>query len=801
MKTPYEKQVSGLKKGPLKKSEATVTLEKMLSLLLDANTSLVISYNPVGELLLTLNNATYNLSKILEYTNFEHLQIAPQLIENYVAFLQIKDKTHFIPALEETVTKFPSKEDFQKRDPKGLYDALAYGEKLAINIYTTSAYAYINSFLRTLAKDQKLKVLPIDEQGQRIRELILATCIASSGLLKINRIDIENEENTGQVKSSDMNMEELTRSEKKEDMPQVFNERVKNVKERTPGKRDSAFTSSSMFDKTNFSKYDTKTVISQPVSENPLGKKIYKLAEIESEGEVLFIPGTQMKFYSYHQDNKGRHFFSAIPLRSLDGISHFSYSARNMDARHHLLVIRQQLLVIVDSKKKNQKKTSFSLFSKQDNLKKILKAVEDIINHLEFGERINHKNYSKAIAKLNELVDQEFKENNDKEVTPILVELKKNLEQEMSWSKTSYSKNLAPEKVLAEMKKLDKKFKEAIFSNKEALDNLAKIKEICKADYRDSAFYGHSSLNRKILLDARIAKLLTPETIALIFAYDALLKKGGKEELTDENPIALFREGKENDVFVSMADAIFYGFNDGLSVVKYMPNNDRQYGQEEYEQQKLDFENNTRMIISNIFKASEYFALDPYDDKYSFKSDFRELIPLEKRLAHIVDTINIIKEKGLGTKLVFVKDFDPDHIRGQSIKGFERICSFKQKDSVLEVLEVGITNLNDIAKKFVSRVDLLLNGYISHMFYDRVHLEALLEQDVQIKIMDKYYTFAELFEEIVAESINYPVAMEQLEKRFSLIETHLNSNFTSAYVAAREQTSEASLLQSTQISP
>src|SRR5580692_10307029 len=90
----------------------------------------------------------------------------------------------------------------------------------------------------------------------------------------------------------------------------------------------------------------------------------------------------------------------------------------------------------------------------------------------------------------------------------------------------------------------------------EVIKNIQKIKEICNTDYYDQSFYGAASLNRKILLDRRIANLLTPETILAIFAIHSTTYK-----LDKKSSISIWRNSSG---YTSLASVLFYGFNEGL---------------------------------------------------------------------------------------------------------------------------------------------------------------------------------------------------------------------------------------------
>ncbi|KTC79530.1 hypothetical protein Lche_1550 [Legionella cherrii] len=66
----------------------------------------------------------------------------------------------------------------------------------------------------------------------------------------------------------------------------------------------------------------------------------------------------------------------------------------------------------------------------------------------------------------------------------------------------------------------------------EASENIKKIQSICNKDYFNQSFYGSAALNRKILLDKRIANLLTPETILAILFFHTETNRLDKKSKT-----------------------------------------------------------------------------------------------------------------------------------------------------------------------------------------------------------------------------------------------------------------------------
>ncbi|WP_165475148.1 hypothetical protein [Legionella israelensis] len=101
---------------------------------------------------------------------------------------------------------------------------------------------------------------------------------------------------------------------------------------------------------------------------------------------------------------------------------------------------------------------------------------------------------------------------------------------------------------------------------------------------------------------------------------------------------------------------------------------------------------------------------------------------MNERFELILKVIDNIKAKKLSEKLLFVPGFTSESIRSQCIAGMRRFCNLKQEGKNIIVTDEDVKKLKDLARKFVSE-SILLNGSVSHFFYDGVHLEAALEQN------------------------------------------------------------------------
>lgn len=297
---------------------------------------------------------------------------------------------------------------------------------------------------------------------------------------------------------------------------------------------------------------------------------------------------------------------------------------------------------------------------------------------------------------------------------------------------------------------------------KEVEESLRAIKVVCDSKYSNQSFYGNAALNRQMLLDPQIAKLLTPEVLTYIFT----------NEPTPETKI---RRNTSPGGEINLKDAIYYGLKEGLHVIHMMPNNESKYGPGAYEQQQQKFSTNTMQIIANISKAAGTEEIETEQ-----KLDPSGLIDQYER---IVRTVNLIKEQGQSDKLLSVPSYTPQNMRDQVGWGFQRLCE------ITKTQDLGKETLDSFCEKFLNSPEAMLDGSVIHLFYDRAHIDAALEQDKLYKIGDKDYKFQDIFramiQKVATNPDNYPpCAKEQFCLRFGLVESDLQNRFKIAHELA-----------------
>ncbi|WP_367606152.1 hypothetical protein [Legionella sp. W05-934-2] len=190
-----------------------------------------------------------------------------------------------------------------------------------------------------------------------------------------------------------------------------------------------------------------------------------------------------------------------------------------------------------------------------------------------------------------------------------------------------------------------------------------------------------------------------------------------------------------------------------------MPNNESNYNYQLHRQQKDNFEQNTLIIVKNIEQAC--------GQKHSEKP-IGLTEDLHKKFTSIVNRIAVIKQNQGSNVLLQVPGYSAQDMRNQVEWGFNAILP------IIGSQDLANETLDSFADKFLKSPDALLDGRVVHLFYDRAHIEAALEQDKKIAIGGKEHTFKDLLECMVKKlqdhPENYPQeAREQFTIRLNLV--------------------------------
>lgn len=314
-------------------------------------------------------------------------------------------------------------------------------------------------------------------------------------------------------------------------------------------------------------------------------------------------------------------------------------------------------------------------------------------------------------------------------------------------------------------------------------ENIKQIKELCDSQYSDQSYYGSTALNRKMLLNKRFSELLTPETLKYIFMLDLWADRKGMITMDGRtrtfnsmptHPLAIYRNSTGH---ISMADAILFGFSDGLKAVKFMTNNEHNYSPELYKQQREQFDTHTATIVQNLNTLATELGLNAEAHLTTAKTGPLQLLA---RFKHVAKVIAKIKEEGKNNTLLYVPGYSPGSMRSQTASGLNTVLSIISKEP-----QGAPTSLDDLAERFIRNEKALLEGWVIHGFYDRAHMEAGLEQDTTFRIGSANYTYSEILESMITKceakltDPSLKIAIEQFDVRLHLVENDLKNRFPS----------------------
>lgn len=111
----------------------------------------------------------------------------------------------------------------------------------------------------------------------------------------------------------------------------------------------------------------------------------------------------------------------------------------------------------------------------------------------------------------------------------------------------------------------------------------------------------------------------------------------------------------------------------------------------------------------------------------------------------------------------------------------------------------GLENetLDSFCDKFLKNPEVMLNGKVHHLLFDRVHFEAALEQDCLYKIGGDEFSFRDILKCMLQKLATHPecyspIVREQLCLRLKLVENDLQERFKTYYEAVQSKNSNGS---------
>lgn len=350
--------------SPINIDEATIIFQKIIQNVLSNSTSIAFSKNPT--IIVTIENKGYQLSDIIENTNFAHLTFSKDEINAYANNPAIS----FVSCFNDNINEFkhkavqqkPSFEFFVERidtiGPKNLLD-LEYGEMLAIHQYSVQG----NPML-CLMRDK------YDGPVDKIPQYLMTIAIASHGLYRLPDLDI----------------------------PCVIRQQdYYNFKRLIDNAKHFKVTQTQEFISTSYYSdhftpswhYPVQVIIS-----NARGKDIKAISGYSYEDEYLLPPSTQLEWTGYQITPRG-YIFTAEGRHVLLGQEHAISNVDQWDS-----AIRKLVLDFSDNKYDHSK----------DNMLKFLHTIlnisvyHDIISYETKNEWLIDKKYDTKCLLLDEIM-------------------------------------------------------------------------------------------------------------------------------------------------------------------------------------------------------------------------------------------------------------------------------------------------------------------------------------------------------------------------------------------------------------
>lgn len=749
--------------GPRRYTLATKQLQNICNALLDPLVEVVnFNYNLNNELEVYVLGKIINVTQLFQHNpNYEQLAFSHAQLKKYAAFV-----------LDGGVN-WPV--DIYNISIKRVANDLHVGELIAIRVYTFQSYEPIQEFLRNDGK--LLKKMSSEELNLKAKELLLCICIASRAISKpaIEKNILEPEKKL-----------DCHRFESADHKSPFMSERTMDAAKNSL--RHKGFTSTGY--KFSFFVKGTNcfTVFSQENGSNAIGLYIKEYSSKPVESEFLFAAGTTFQYTDYREID-GYFYFACRPVQTINDEEDAAYTLDKMHF-HELDVIEKYFEKFLADNKPSPVTNFFAVTNGE--------ALQCIVVVSRFIKAI--KSEIVSTARLTELRNVIVDALTDHEalVTKAKLEflLKKSglllkealgrvnnmiIDRNLQSLAEGPERNLSTPAIFDIPKVLTAIKNKLLAMNTltitpDLIHRIKELREYCNKKYYQQSFYGNAALNRKMLLDKEIAGMLAPRVLLAIFNL---------QQKNPSDPLLLIK--RDSTGTINIADAIFYGFDNGMEVIRFMPNNEPRFTLDLYVQQQQNYLDNTEVIAVYILKAAELLGIDLLSKKFLIKLQDRHK-PLSQRFAEVCSAINKIAEAKKSNELLSVPGYSPSSIRNQCISGFAALCSsLRYPLEQLSNDQLKITKVNSLVEfvaAFLASNDTILNGSVGHLFYDRAHFEACLEQNTTIYIGKQGYKFFEILGEMVkqAEVLAKPsVAYEQMNIRLRCVEQDLKIRFSGFY--------------------
>lgn len=268
--------------GPLPKTNYTLQFEELTRRLM-AGEPFTYEKATDNSNLIRFRNKVYNLTEIIAYANLDHLTFTQNDLDQYVEYCQ--NTSNVRPENEHE--EYPTEEYFEEQNKKagGVFSDMHYGEKLALNVYSTNYYNEMNPLLRGYYDFS-------DKTPAQIRDVIVHSAMCGQALARAPNKTIDGTFRYEGVYSADLLDKRIKIAQ--EGGAEVVRGFISTGEEPAlPFKNKVAITYTGL-----------------------VGKYVGPLSRYPTEKEFL-IPPTQMTYEGYVHEN-GVHYFHAKPVVDLN---------------------------------------------------------------------------------------------------------------------------------------------------------------------------------------------------------------------------------------------------------------------------------------------------------------------------------------------------------------------------------------------------------------------------------------------------------------------------------------------------
>lgn len=290
------------KQGPRNyNTETTARLKDLMVMMLDKNLQVLAEYdiNPHHEIEVYIGGRLFNITELLQHhPDFEHMAFDEEQADQYKKIVSQYDTSN-MGLLDESKFKALATET---------------GEKIAIFLYTADLYKEIQAFLRHPTMEESERNKFIDEMqalktsnklNEYVTRILLCTGMASFGLNTLN--------SSPKVQDSTVEAGRLLIIRNEATNSVINNKREEMIREAKTS-RLTGFVSTSLNDTFEVDSKQKTVIIFRDEGH---GKIIHKISNAENEEEILFHPGTEVKFIAMQKEGDTT-FFLADTVRGVD---------------------------------------------------------------------------------------------------------------------------------------------------------------------------------------------------------------------------------------------------------------------------------------------------------------------------------------------------------------------------------------------------------------------------------------------------------------------------------------------------